>query len=405
MAFSYAYTNLGGSGDRTTVTLPGSLARLTVTSSLTISGGGAFSNLCDGAIGDTTADSIQITSVAASGKEIKFNFTNIGAKVITEFVFKQSTSDTHGVWDFKGSMDDSSYTTLQANITLGGSTVQTQAVANTTKYLFYKFVGVSGNTNATPWLREFEFKISGNPTVEYGDRTGTATVTATLGTGGGGTLSNLIDGGFNNSAADSFGYTAETVTGKVLKFDFGSGNDFRCTGFTVWQQTTTTHGTFSFEGSPDNSAWTTLATGIVLGTALQKRYEITNAAQYRYYRLIGTSGSNSNTPWIQEYEFEEEALAVSNVDGGLSSAGTGAATFVGSTLADGTFTMAGAGGLSAGGAANRDGVFTMAGVGALSAVGSKLADGVVTMAGSATMGASPVVTPAARKAMVIIICG
>lgn len=403
MAFSYAYANFGGTGDRTTVATNRG-APIVVTSSLTISGGGAFSNLCDGGFGNNTSDSFKITSVAASGKEIKFDFRNTGARVITEFKFYQETSDTHGVWDFKGSMDDSSYTTLQANITLGGSTTQTQAVANTSKYLFYKFVGVSGNTSATPFLQEFEFKISGNALIELGDRTATATITYS-GTVPFGTASNWIDGAFANSAADSASFQAVTAVGKTLKFDMGSGNSARVTGFTWWQQTADSHGTFDFEGSNDNSTWTPLKTGFTLGGATRTRYDVTNATAYRYYRLSGTAGTLSATPWLWEWEFEEEEVAVSNVDGGLSSAGVGAATFVGSTLADGTFTMAGVGGFSAGGAANRDGAFTMAGVGALAAAGGTLADGVVTMAGSASMAASPVVTPAARKAMVIIICG
>lgn len=388
MAFSYAYANYGGSGDRTTVGALG-IGPIVVTSDLTISGGGAFSNLCDGGFGNNTSDSFKVTSVAVSGKNIKFDFSGVGARTITEFKFYQDTSDTHGVWDLKGSLDDSAYTTIQANITLGGSTTQTQAIGAPAKYLFYKFVGVSGNTSATPFLQEFEFKISGNALVEAGDRTATATCTTTFASSGG-TASNFIDGDFSNNSTGSYGFTGETASGKIVKVDFGSGNAFRCTGFTWWQQTNNTHGTFDFEGSNDNSSWTSLKTGFTLGGAAavsghaRNRYEVTNLTAYRYYRLIGTAGSTSGTPWLNEWEFEEE-VAGSNADGALASAGVGAAAFTGSALADGTFTMAG--------------------TGAFAATGSKLADGVATMAGSATMGASPVVTPAAGKAMVIIICG
>lgn len=388
MAFSYAYANYGGSGDRTTVGALG-IGPIVVTSDLTISGGGAFSNLCDGGFGNNTGDSFKITSVAVSGKNIKFDFSGVGARTITEFKFYQDTSDTHGVWDLKGSLDDSAYTTIQANITLGGSTTQTQTIGAPAKYLFYKFVGVSGNTSATPFLQEFEFKISGNALVEAGDRTATAAASTTFASSGG-TVSNFIDGSFTNDAAGSFGFTTAANTGKILKVDFGSGNAFRCTGFTWWQQTADTHGTFDFSGSNDDSAWTVLKSGFTLGGATpvsghaRNRYDVTNLTAFRYYRIIGTGSNSSGTPWNNEWEFEEE-IAGSNADGALASAGTGAATFVGSTLADGTFTMAG--------------------VAAFAATGAQMADGVVTMAGSASMTASPVVTPAARKAMVIIICG
>lgn len=304
MAFSYAYTNVGGTGDRTTLTTNKGIP-IVVTSTLTLANG-AFANLCDGGFNADVNDAIQITAVAASGKEIKFDLRNLaGAKVITEFKFYQSTSATHGVWDLQGSLDDSSYTTILSGLTLGGATTNTYTVTSPAKYLYYKLVGVSGTTNATPWLEEFEFKISGDAFVESGNRTATATVTYS-GTGSGGTTSNLVDGAYTNAAADSYGFSAETAVGKILKIDFGSGNAARVTGFTWWQQTADTQGTWTFSGSNDDSSYTSLLTGIALGGATRSRFNVTNTTAYRYYKLVGTAGNTSGTPWLWEWEFETE---------------------------------------------------------------------------------------------------
>lgn len=298
-----AYTNFGGTGDRTTVGARG--APIAVTSTLTISGGGAFSNLCDGGFGNNTSDSFKVTSVAVSGLVVVFDFTNTGARIINEFKFYQDTSDSHGVWHFQGSMDGSSYTTLRSSLTLGGAATNTYTVANTTKYLFYRLLGVSGNTSATPFWQEVEFKINGNPLVDLGNRTATMTASTTFASSGG-TISNLVDGGFNNNGTDSYGFTGEAASGKIVKVDLGSGNNARVTGFTWWQQTSNSHGVYNFSGSNDDSAWTVLLTGLTLGGALRSRYDVTNTVQYRYYRLIGTSGNTSGTPWLQEWEFETE---------------------------------------------------------------------------------------------------
>lgn len=307
MAYSVAYTNYGGTGDRTTLTTNKGIP-IVVTSTLTLANG-AFANLCDGAFNADVNDAIQITAVAASGKEIKFDLRNLaGAKLISEFKLYQSTSASHGVWDLQGSLDDASYTTILSGLTLGGATTSTYTVTSPAKYLYYKLVGVSGTTSATPWLEEFEFKISGDALVESGDRTATATVTYS-GTGSGGTTSNLVDGAYTNAAADSYGFSAETAVGKVLKIDFGSGNTPRITGFTWWQQNADAQGTWTFQGSTDNSAWTSLKTGVALGGATRSRFDVTNPDTYRYYRLLGTAGSTSGTPWIWEWEFETEDVA------------------------------------------------------------------------------------------------
>lgn len=298
------YSNFGGAGDRTTVSTNRG-AIIVVTSTLTISGGGAFSNLCDGGFGNNTSDSFKVTSVAVSGLVIKFDLRNMGARILNEFKFYQETSDTHGVWDFEGSMDDSSWTPLRTGLTLGGATTNTYSVSNTTKYLYYRLIGVSGNSSATPYLQEFEFKFNGNPLVDLGNRTATATVTWS-GASSGGTVSNFIDGGFANNSTDSFGFTTAANSGKILEVDLGSGNAARVTGFTWWQQTTNNHGTFDFEGSNDNSSWTPLLAGLTLGGATRTRYDVTNTTAYRYYRLIGTGGNTSGTPWLWEWEFETE---------------------------------------------------------------------------------------------------
>lgn len=312
MTYSIAYTNPGGTGDRTTVATAVD-PRITVTSTLSISGGGAFSNLCDGAFGNTTADSFKVTSVAVSGLVILFDMTRLGARVVQEVKFYQQTSDTHGVWKFQGSLDNSSWVDVStSNFTLGGATTQTidnGISANVTNYLYYRFLGVSGNSNATPFIQEVEFKISGDTAVEIGNRTG-ITVTSNL-TGTSGTTSNLVDGAYTNASADSYSLGGTTNSGKNITADLGVA--VRITGFTWWQQTTHSHGVWDFQTSPDNSVWTTVIASLTLGGAIRTRYSCaSNVALTRYVRLNGVSGSNTNAPWIWEWEFETDAEVIAS---------------------------------------------------------------------------------------------
>jgi hypothetical protein len=95
-------------------------------------------------------------------------------------------------------------------------------------------------------------------------------------------------------------------TGKTIVFDFKAGNS-KVIDEAKWYQTgAQTHGTWKWQGSNDNSAYTDIGGSFTLGgSTVQTMSTLAgNTTGYRYYRLIGL-GSNVNTnPYIAEVEFK-----------------------------------------------------------------------------------------------------
>lgn len=126
----------------------------------TAQGGGATA-LVDGSVSDNSTNSIWFpTGQNVAGISFRYDFGASSSIKVTEILWKQSTSSTHGTWRVRASDDASSWTTLGSDFTLGGSTDQTitEPAANTTGYRYYEIYGVSGTGSNTPYLREVEFK-------------------------------------------------------------------------------------------------------------------------------------------------------------------------------------------------------------------------------------------------------
>lgn len=100
---------------------------------------------------------------ATAGQTVRVQLSSTA--VATEFMWFQQTTATHGVWQVQGSNDGSAWTSIGSTFTLGGGVTFvggsggfvetiTTASANTTTYLYYQFLGISGTTDADPWLYE-----------------------------------------------------------------------------------------------------------------------------------------------------------------------------------------------------------------------------------------------------------
>ena len=152
-----SYSNPGGMGDRT--------ASITVSETMTY-------HFPTGANGYTLVDgkkdqfALYFSAVDVTGKYIRFDFATW--KRITEALWSQDATQTHGTWKWQGSDNASSWTDIGASFTLGGSTAQTITTlsANILAYRYYQLIGVSGTASDSPWLREVEFKIA-NSGVSY----------------------------------------------------------------------------------------------------------------------------------------------------------------------------------------------------------------------------------------------
>lgn len=133
----------------------------------------------------------------------------------------------------------------------------------------------------------------------YGDRAGIIAVTAS--------------GGLWNSSTDTlvqgiqntgFFNNTTVTSGSSIVFDFVTP---LLITEAIWrQQNSTGEGTWQWQGSPDNSTWTSIGSSFTLSPSTTTSYgdsqTITtlngNTTNYRYYRMLGVSGSTNNSPFI-----------------------------------------------------------------------------------------------------------
>lgn len=305
-----SYANWGGTGNRTHL--------ITVTTS-GITGG------CPGNYGPPLVNGItnqtNCTDATAWGSNtaavIKFDFRAGNLMVIDEFKWYQNVAASNGTWSFAGSNDDSSYTDLLTGINLGnGAATNTYSFSNSTGYRYYKLYQTAGNTSATPWLQEIEFKIANSDAsaTSY-DKAGgkgnrSASITGSYSGLVGGCGSNyaqpLVDGSFVNGCSTAAAWGGANTAG-ILTFDFGVGASKIIDEFSWYQDVNATHGTWKISGSNDNSSYTDLGTGITLGVTSgfgSAAFAFTNTTGYRYYRLTQTGGTTSATSWDREIEFK-----------------------------------------------------------------------------------------------------
>lgn len=113
-----------------------------------------------------------------------------------------------------------------------------------------------------------------------------------------------------------------------------------------YQSTTTAMGTWKWQGSNNGSTWVDIGTTFTLGGATtQTQTQLNgNTTAYRYYRLLGMSGTCSSTPYLYEIEFKisYNTTNVTPAYGNIGSIGnrtsiitvSATATFSGGTVTD-----------------------------------------------------------------------
>lgn len=282
-------------GDRTSSNV------ITVTTDAT-TGGGTLNNLVDGAFASNGTDAWWWTN-GQSGRKLRFNFGS--ARIVNQMRWYQSSAATHGVWAMFGSNDGSSFTRLSNDFTLGGQLIFNYRWFNGTAYQYYELQQQSGTTSSGPWLQEVEFCVAdsgGAARSEYerGYRNHLINITTTA-TLAGGTIQALLDNGVGDNSTESCFFTASQSTREV-RLRFRNSVQKIVTGFLWFQDVTSTHGTWSFEGSNDGSSWTGLDTGFTLGGFRVQERTFANSTAYEYHRLVQTAGTTSGTPYLMELE-------------------------------------------------------------------------------------------------------
>lgn len=241
-----------------------------------------------------------------TSQNLVFNFKN--SRVIDELKWYQTDSSTHGTWQFEGSHDNSSWTTLGSSFTLGGSTSQTITApsANTTAYQYYRLHQVSGSTNSSPYLLGVDFHIGNEITKGYFGTYGVGDRHASI------TASGNIVGG-SNGFFDGAYATTSYINGGSSPFHVDFGSAVILNECLWYQNTNNTHSASSqWEYSDDDSTWfsygSTFTAGggsqLSMGLFISRQTALNgNTGAHRYWRLNPGAGAWNSSPYILEVEF------------------------------------------------------------------------------------------------------
>lgn len=173
------------------------------------------------------------------------------------------------------------------------------------------YVDTAGATNldtgTAGLLKPTQSSTSYANTGGTGARGGSITVTTDL-TVASGSIGNTVNGSTANDSSNAFYYsTGQSVSGKYLRFDFGSGNAKYIDEVKIYQQTGGSFGTWKWQGSNDASTWVDVSGNLTWSTGSSPLVETlthpSGAAAYRYYQKIGVS-STINDFFISEFDFK-----------------------------------------------------------------------------------------------------
>lgn len=143
---STSYGNTGGTGARSGV--------ITATNSASLFASGSMANLIDG-----SQANVAFFNGARTDGVMTFDFAT--AKTIDAFKWYHDSTSHQGYWKLQGSSNGSSWTDVSGMFQLTGTAAGTEYTNfNTTAYRYYRLLQVAGTTNAGPYTREIEFKIS-----------------------------------------------------------------------------------------------------------------------------------------------------------------------------------------------------------------------------------------------------
>lgn len=108
-----------------------------------------------------------------------------------------------------------------------------------------------------------------------------------------GAATNIVAGDFSSTFMNP---SAQTATDLEIKFDFGAGQSWLLTGAIAYGHVSMAFGTWKWQGSDDDSSWTDIGSSFTLLTDDDNQINMSsqlsgNTTAYRYYRLVGVSGS------------------------------------------------------------------------------------------------------------------
>lgn len=308
---STSYANPGGTGNRSSF--------WTITTNITPASG-AVANLVNGNLTGDATNAFKMASASDRLKWIRFHATDGLAYCIDALKLFSDVVNDHDDWFIGATNNGEDFVELGTLSQLAGAVAGTEyTFTNTGRYTDYIIWQKPGSLLSTvPWLEEIDFKISTSgaqtsvatnvPSYlnKYGflDRTSVLTVTSTSGNGGG-TPSNLVDGGAVDDANDSWWFQGGQSAREII-FDAGSGNTFRPVEATWWQDNTTSHGTWQAYWGDNVLAYTSFGSTFTLGGVAIETIDLSAfpAGGKRALRFLQTVGSTSSSPFLRECLFK-----------------------------------------------------------------------------------------------------
>ena len=139
-----------------------------------------------------------------------------------------------------------------------------------------------------------------------------------------GTIQTLLDNSENNGMY----FTANAdITNKTI-FSYQLANMYSVSGFEISTNGSSffnTGATYKIQASNDGISWTdltttqtavtgTLTAGVYSGVSSTYKFQFTNYNPYKYYRVLGLSGSLSGGPWLRESSFSIAIPVICDTD-------------------------------------------------------------------------------------------
>lgn len=224
-----------------------------------------------------------------------------------------------GAWARATDMDAAAEVAKKAVFVLGGATQGGKSVGTysavttigTDAIAFVEVADSSAVQDQIDALLKPQYTNAGG----QGDRTGSIRVIADAGMVALGTIDNLVDGNETADPTNAVRFALIDMTGKRITFDFGPGAS-RVIREITWEiNSATALWTVKWQGSRDGVSWTDLTADFVLGGSTTDIHDLSaNSNGYRYYSLLGVSGSNPSASFYhEEVKFKIDADAADGV--------------------------------------------------------------------------------------------
>jgi hypothetical protein len=117
-------------------------------------------------------------------------------------------------------------------------------------------------------------------------------------------LANFVDGATANNGYIPSGSVTSSMW---LRWDFGAGCSKLIDEIKFYFELAYNQATWQFQGSNDGSTWTDIDTPKTISGSATVTVALTNTTGYRYYQMLGSSGTVNQT-WWREIEFKLDEL-------------------------------------------------------------------------------------------------